>query len=62
MKNIYMNKLRIIKKSQTVSVFILAVQLLARKRNVFLLKRRELDSWLLHWHTIKNITLEIYTY
>ena len=57
-----MNKLKIIKKSQTVSVFILVVQSLARKRNVNLLKRRELESWLLRWHTIKNITLKIYTY
>jgi len=49
-------------KSQTVSVLILVVQLLARKRNVNLLKRRELDSWLLRWHSIINITLKIYTY
>jgi len=27
-----------------------------------LLNSRELDSWLLRWHTIKNITLKIYTY
>ena len=62
MKNIYMNKLRIIKKSQTVSVFVLVVQLLTRKRNVNLLNRKELESWLLRWHTIKNITQKIYTY
>jgi len=57
-----MKKQKIIKKSQTVSVLILVVQLLARKRNVNLLNKRELDSWLLRWHTIKNITLRIHTY